>query len=92
MKKLVLVWMLSLGACWSTAQATDEAAWSGDLSPIGAADWNREKARHLLERAGFGGTPEEVDALAALSPQAAVRRLVYFEGAPADTLPVAQVG
>ena len=87
MKKLVLVWMLSLGACWSTAQATDEAAWAGDLSPIGAADWNREKARHLLERAGFGGTPEEVDALAALSPQAAVRRLVYFEGAPADTLP-----
>jgi hypothetical protein len=87
MKKLVLVWMLSLSACWSTAQATDEAAWAGDLSPIGAADWNREKARHLLERAGFGGTPEEVDALAALSPQAAVRRLVYFEGAPADTLP-----
>jgi len=87
MKKLVLVWMLSLSACWSTAQATDEAAWAGDLSPIGAADWNREKARHLLERAGFGGTPEEVDALAALSPQAAVRRLVYFQGAPADTLP-----
>ena len=87
MKKLVLVWMLSLGACWSTAQATDDAAWAGDLSPIGAADWNREKARHLLERAGFGGTPEEVDALAALSPQAAVRRLVYFQGAPADTLP-----
>ena len=87
MKKLVLVWMLSLGACWSTAQAMNEAAWAGDLSPIGAADWNREKARHLLERAGFGGTPEDVDALAALSPQAAVRRLVYFEGAPADTLP-----
>jgi len=87
MKKLVLVWMLGLSACWSTAQATNEAAWAGDLSPIGAADWNREKARHLLERAGFGGTPEEVDALAALSPQAAVRRLVYFEGAPADTLP-----
>jgi hypothetical protein len=87
MKKLVLVWMLSLSACWSTAQASDESAWAGDLSPIGAADWNREKARHLLERAGFGGTPEEVDALAALSPQAAVRRLVYFEGAPADTLP-----
>jgi uncharacterized protein (DUF1800 family) len=87
MNKLVLVWMLSLGACWSTAQAMNEAAWAGDLSPIGAADWNREKARHLLERAGFGGTPEDVDALAALSPQAAVRRLVYFEGAPADTLP-----
>ena len=87
MKKLVLVWMLSLSACWSTAQATDESAWAGDLSPIGAAEWNREKARHLLERAGFGGTPEEVDALAALSPQAAVRRLVYFQGAPADTLP-----
>lgn len=57
------------------------------LAPLDAADWNREYARHLLERAGFGGTPAEVDAVAALGARAAVRRLVYFDGAPADALP-----
>lgn len=61
--------------------------WAGDLAPISAADWNRARAAHLLERAGFGGTPEEIDAFARLTPTQAVRRLVYFEGAPAADLP-----
>jgi uncharacterized protein (DUF1800 family) len=60
---------------------------SGDLSPISTADWGPAQAAHLLERAGFGGTPEEIDAVAKLGPVAAVRRLVYFEGAPAVDLP-----
>ncbi len=60
---------------------------SGDLSPINAAEWGPAQAAHLLERAGFGGTPAEIDALAKLGPVAAVRRLVYFEGAPAVDLP-----
>jgi uncharacterized protein (DUF1800 family) len=60
---------------------------SGDLSPINSADWGPAQAAHLLERAGFGGTPDEIDALAKLGPAAAVRRLVYFEGAPAVDLP-----
>lgn len=51
----------------------------GDLVQILDADWNYETAAHLLERAGFGGTPEEIEELAALSPYDAVRRLVYFE-------------
>jgi uncharacterized protein (DUF1800 family) len=60
---------------------------SGDLRALDAAQWNRAKAAHLLERAGFGGTPAEIDAFAALTPQQAVRRLVYFEGAePSDRL------
>ncbi|WP_020164217.1 DUF1800 domain-containing protein [Methyloversatilis discipulorum] len=61
--------------------------WAGNLTPIAAADWNRARAAHLLERAGFGGTPEEIDALARLTPAQAVRRMVYFEGAPAADLP-----
>ncbi len=65
---------------------SDEAT-PGDLSPLPATAWNRQRAAHLLERAGFGGTPSEVDAFAALTPQAAVRRLVYFEGAPPLNLP-----
>ena len=46
--------------------------WANDLSPIAAADWNGERAAHLLERAGFGGTPEEIARLAAMTPQQAV--------------------
>ena len=38
------------------------------LSTLTASDWDRNKAAILLHRAGFGGTPHEVDALAALSP------------------------
>lgn len=49
------------------------------LSPIDSTDWHYEHAAHLLERAGFGGTPPQVAALAAMSPRAAVRSLVYFE-------------
>ena len=54
------------------------ASWTGDLTPITTADWSRNRAAHLLERAGFGGTPEEVDRLAAMTPEAAVRWLVQL--------------
>ena len=43
-----------------------------DLTPIGPSEWNYDKAAHLLERAGFGGTPEEIQALAKLTPAQAV--------------------
>lgn len=56
--------------------ATD---WMGDLTPIGQEDWNTERAAHLLERAGFGGTPGEIAQFAAMTPEAAVRRLVYHK-------------
>lgn len=59
----------------------------GDLSPITSQQWNRTAARHLLERAGFGGTPAEIDALAALTPQQAVRQVVYFDGVDAGPGP-----
>src|SRR5512141_2610486 len=55
------------------------ADWSGDLSPISQEDWNAERAAHLLERAGFGGTPEEIAHFAAMTPEAAVRRLVHHK-------------
>ena len=54
-------------------------AWVGDLAPIRAADWNLERAAHLLERAGFGGTPEDIQRLAAMTPEQAVRTLVHYE-------------
>ena len=62
------------------------ADWTNDLTPISRADWNAERAAHLLERAGFGGTPEEIALLAAMTPEAAVRQLVYPRDVP-DGLP-----
>ena len=62
-------------------------AWENDLTPISNGDWKRDFAAHLLGRAGFGGTPEEIDGLAAMTPARAVARLVRFEGASAGSLP-----
>jgi hypothetical protein len=54
-------------------------AWEEDLSPIGASDWTRERARHLLDRAGFGGPPEEVARLAAMPPEGGVAWFIDFK-------------
>ncbi len=69
------------------AQTAGPAAWQNDLTPIGAKDWNRDFAAHLLERAGFGGTPAEIDALAKMTPQQAIARLVRYEGTDVSHMP-----
>ena len=63
------------------------SAWLEDLTPISEADWNYARARHLINRAGFGGTPDEITRLARMAPDAAVRSLVDYHGIPADPLP-----
>ncbi|HSP69970.1 MAG TPA: DUF1800 domain-containing protein [Bryobacteraceae bacterium] len=65
---------------FALGQAAGPVQWQNDLAPIGPADWNYELAAHLLERAGFGGTPEEIQALAKMTPAQAIARLVRFEG------------
>jgi uncharacterized protein (DUF1800 family) len=72
---------LAFGSAPTIAQSAPADAWRNDLSPITAKDWNKDKAAHLLARAGFGGTPEEIAKLAAMGPAAAVRSLVYFDKA-----------
>jgi hypothetical protein len=62
-------------------------SWAGDLSPITASDWNRDRAAHLIERAGFGATPEGIARLGALSPTEAVNRLVDYDAIDARSLP-----
>jgi len=67
---------------WSADQsvhAAGPASWTNDLSPIQAEDWSYERAAHLLERAGFGGTPAEIQRLADMTPAQAVRYLVHFQ-------------
>ena len=61
--------------------------WQGDLSPIASSEWSYDRAAHLLERAGFSGTPEEIERLAAMTPEQAVRRLVHYESIDNGHLP-----
>lgn len=46
------------------------------LTPLPSAKWDREKAAHLLNRAAFGGTPEEIEATRAKGMSGAVEALV----------------
>jgi len=76
--------MLSKLALWAVIAASGllaqaaPMAWQDSLETLTPADWNRDRAAHLLERAGFGGTPEEIAHLAEMSPRQAVRSLVYY--------------
>lgn len=63
------------------------ASWAGDLTPISAAEWSRDRAAHLLERVGFGGTPEDIERLATMTPEAAVRWLVQYQEVANEHLP-----
>jgi uncharacterized protein (DUF1800 family) len=77
-------------AAWAQAgRAAEESipdSWQDDLAPISATDWNAARAAHLLERAGFGGTPADIRRHAAMDPRTAVRRLVRWQQVP-DALP-----
>ena len=69
-----------------TSWSPGPASWEGDLSPITAADWSYDRAAHLLGRAGFSGTPEEIRKLADMSPEQAVRSLVHYDRIASDYL------
>ncbi len=58
------------------------AGWKDDLTPIANADWNYDRAAHLLAHAGFGGTPAEIQKLADLGLERAIRSLVHYENIP----------
>ena len=64
------------------AQAAGSADWQDDLHPLPAAEWNSARAAHLLERAGFGGTPSEISRFSAMTPAQAVRTLVRYQNIP----------
>jgi hypothetical protein len=70
--------------------ARDHRAWPGVLGrrsrPISKADWSYDRAAHLIERAGFGATPEEIERLAVLTPEQAVARLVSYESIDSSAL------
>src|SRR6266850_354612 len=55
------------------------------LKPLSRERWNFTTTAHLLNRAGFGGPPAEIEKLMALGPEKAVSHLVDFEKIPDDT-------
>jgi uncharacterized protein (DUF1800 family) len=69
-----------------TTWAPGPASWKDDLSPIAASDWSYDRAAHLLAHGGFGGTPEEIQALADAGVASAVRSLVHYEKISNPTL------
>ncbi len=59
---------------------------SASLSPIRAEKFGYDQARHLLWRAGFGGTPEQIQTLASWGPEKAVEYLVDYDHVNADPI------
>ncbi len=53
------------------------------LTPLSSQEWDPTKAAHLLNRAGFGGTPAHIDSLVRSGMAATVRYLVDGPAAPA---------
>jgi uncharacterized protein (DUF1800 family) len=74
----VLLGLLVATTFGAVLSAAAPPSWTDDLSELSRADWTAERAAHLIERAGFGATPEEVARLAAMSPRQAVDWLVDF--------------
>jgi uncharacterized protein (DUF1800 family) len=52
------------------------------LNPLPAAKWNYACAAHLYNRAGFGGTPQEIESLFRLGLEEAVSYFVDYEKIP----------
>src|SRR5687768_212396 len=52
--------------------------------PTESTPFDAVKAAHLLNRAGFGGTPEEIERVLQLGPGKAVDWLMDFPDAPAE--------
>ncbi len=77
---------LGIASLSALAAPAAPANWQDDLQPIASSDWSPERAAHLLERAGFGGTRAEVARLAAMSSRQAVQTLVRY-GQTSNPLP-----
>ncbi len=67
-------------ACFAHTEAI------GGLKPITSAQWDYARARHLLFRAGFGGTPEDIQRLVDMGPHRAVDFLVDYHDRPVANL------
>jgi uncharacterized protein (DUF1800 family) len=59
---------------------------SNSMTSIRAKDFGFEQARHLLWRAGFGGTPQQIQTLAQWGPERSVDYLLNYSDIPAEEI------
>jgi uncharacterized protein (DUF1800 family) len=71
--------MVTLTCGVSIAQAKPAKGKANALAPLPPDQWTYEAARHLLFRTGFGGTPEQVNALHAMGLRKAVTHVMNFK-------------
>ena len=64
--------------------ATKRDRLPGGLTKIRDEEFGYEQARHLLWRAGFGGTPRQIQTLASWGPERSVDHLLEIDGIPYD--------
>ena len=79
----------SAGPAPTTAEsstAAEPTATSAPTQTIGLVSEASRQAGDLLRRAGFGGTPEEIEEFAGLSREEAASRLVDYESADNSAL------
>ena len=57
------------------------------LAPLAKDQWNFTTAAHLLNRAGFGGTPDEIERLREMGLVSAVAKLLDYEKIPDPVVP-----
>src|SRR5260370_29474052 len=57
------------------------------LTPLPNSKWNEAAAAHLVNRAAFGGTPAEIEALRKKGLAAAVRDFIEVSGETANVPP-----
>ena len=84
-KNLILISILIV-LFYSNVSAKETNNWKSTIDPIKQEDWSIAKASHLLERAGFGGTPEEIEFIYNLGHILAVEYLVNYETLPTKHL------
>jgi uncharacterized protein (DUF1800 family) len=58
------------------------STWGNMLQPLPDAQWDYARAAHLLNRAGFGGPPRDIERLVSVGPTRAVRQLVDYDSIP----------
>lgn len=75
-----VIYLVSSG--WATAQVVGERPGRPDRIPVDS--WGAREAAHLLRRAGFGGTPAEVEALVFLGRHRAVNALLNYDDTSGD--------
>jgi uncharacterized protein (DUF1800 family) len=55
---------------------------ASSLQQLNPKDFDERKAQHLLQRAGFGGTPQQIQALAKLGLEKSVEYIVNYRSLP----------